>query len=528
MVASPEPLGRPAAAGLSVLAGVMLAAAFPRLGWWPLAWLAFVPLLFALRGRRPRSALLWGWIAGAVGSMLGMSWIAGLIVRFAQQSWVVGVAAALLAGVAHGAALALACFLTSALWRRGLRPMVALPLSLVAAELVVPMVFPWQVGLSQQDVMGLIQISDILGARGISLFVALGGAALFELLSDGASRRTRWWAHGAAGVLAAVLAYGAVRIVQVREARSRAPGLMVGLVQAGLSISEKHDRDRFHINLALHQDLSAQLEREGAELVIWPESSYPFYVPREARRDQTGRNAVRRGFTVPVIFGAGSVDRERHRWNSAFLLDASGELIGPADKNELLIFGEYIPFYDDIELLQRSFPDAWNFTPGERPGVLEMGRLRAGVLNCYEDILPSLVRELAQRRPNLLVNITNDAWFGDTAEPHQHAAFARFRAVEHRVDLVRAVNSGVSGVIASTGEVLARTPVAGGTPRPERGPASPRRLQEPEFVRTTVLERVRLTEAGTVYTVIGDWWAWAVTVGLLAFLVLGRRRGPVQ
>jgi apolipoprotein N-acyltransferase len=250
--------------------------------------------------------------------------------------------------------------------------------------------------------------------------------------------------------------------------------------------------------------MSAELERAGAELVVWPETAYPHYLPRGATRDQPGRRAVRRGFAAPVLFGALSVDpARRRRYNSAYLLDREGRLVGPADKNELLVFGEYIPFYDDLESLQRAFPDAWNFTPGDAPGVLISGELRAGVLNCYEDILPGYVRALARRRPNLLVNLTNDAWFGDTSEPAQHAATARFRAIEHRVDLVRAVNSGVSTVVASTGAVVASTDVS---------------------VRAATLAAVRLTPAGTVYTAVGDSFSWALTLAIPVLLVWRRRR----
>jgi apolipoprotein N-acyltransferase len=129
--------------------------------------------------------------------------------------------------------------------------------------------------------------------------------------------------------------------------------------------------------------------------------------------------------------------------------------------------------------------------------------VRAGVLNCYEDILPDLVRRLARRRPNLLVNVTNDAWFGDSSEPYQHAALARLRAVEHRVDLVRATNSGVSTVVAATGVELAATST---------------------FRETTVVQRVRLLEAGTVYTAAGDLWAWIVAAAIPVLGLLGRRR----
>ena len=281
--------------------------------------------------------------------------------------------------------------------------------------------------------------------------------------------------------------------------------MTVGLVQPALSVEQKHDRARRELNLALHRDMTAELERAGVELVIWPETAYPFTLPREVRRDRSGRRALRRGFEVPILFGAVTVDRGRHqRFNSVYLLERSGALVGPADKNRLLLFGEHVPFYDDLEWLQGQLPNVWNFTAGQRPTTLRSGELRVGVLNCYEDVIPELVLELARQQPNLLVNVSNDAWFGDTAEPHQHAAAARIRAVEHRVDLVRSVNSGVSTAVAATGVELARTEA---------------------FERTTRLVEVRRLEAGTVYTAIGDLWSWLVLLAAVAAsFINGRRR----
>ena len=519
---SDQSYGRWPSVGLCIATAVVMALAFPKVGLWFLAWLAFPSFLLILRGRTPLRGLFWGWLTGAIATTIAMSWVAGLLIRFAQLPWPLAALVAVISGIFHGATFGVTGLLTCWLWTRGVRPIVALPASLVVAELLVPMVFTWQIGMSQHDVLPIIQIADLLGTKGISMVVALGGAAAYELLAAPKCQRTRIWVLGAAGLVLASVLYGTVRVDQVEAVRARAPAMNVGLVQAGLTIYEKHDERRFPINLALHQDMTAQLEREGAELVVWPESAYPYYIDRRSLRDRRGPNAVRRGFTVPVIFGTGSIDRERRRFNSAYLLDESGRLLGPADKNVLLVFGEYIPFYDRLPWLQEWFPDAWNFTPGTEPGVLETGELRAGVLNCYEDILPGFVREMAQRRPNLLVNITNDAWFGDTAEPYQHAALARLRAVEHRIDLVRAVNSGMSTVVAATGEMIASAPVSPPQrprePDMQYGPLGGSRSERAEFFRTTVLARIRLVEAGSLYSRFGDTWAWILTALMFGFL----------
>jgi predicted amidohydrolase len=122
------------------------------------------------------------------------------------------------------------------------------------------------------------------------------------------------------------------------------------------------------------------------------------------------------------------------------LVRPDGSLDGPYDKIFLLLFGEYVPFYDQLRI-KRWIPEASNFARGSGVRLFEVGDLRIAPMICYEDIIPSFGRRLADLRPNLLVNMTNDAWFGATSEPWEHLALAVFRSVEHRLDMVRAVNS---------------------------------------------------------------------------------------
>ena len=161
-----------------------------------------------------------------------------------------------------------------------------------------------------------------------------------------------------------------------------------------------------------------------------------------------------------------------------------------------MLFGEYIPFYDSIPWFTELIPEASNFSRGTEPASFSLrvrGRdFKLGPLICYEDILPGFARRVAKLWPNAFVNITNDAWFGRTAEPYQHLALAVFRSVEHRLEMVRAVNTGVSAHIDAAGRVLAETVSV--DPDAELPPPSPK----------TLLVDLAMLDGGGLYRHVGD------------------------
>lgn len=218
------------------------------------------------------------------------------------------------------------------------------------------------------------------------------------------------------------------------------------------------------------------------------------------------RGAVQRGFTIPTLFGAISWERpgphsERLLYNTAVLLDERGRVVGTYDKVYRLVFGEYIPFGDIFPVFYKWLPAASRFEAGTEVKAFDWGPTRIGVFVCYEDILPAFSSQLAARDPNLLVNLTNDAWFGKTAEPYLHLQLARMRSVETRRTLVRSTNTGVSAVVDPVGRVVAQTD-----------------LDDPELL----VQDVPLLTERTVYTRIGDLFA-QVLLFCVASLVVARR-----
>ena len=524
--------------GLSALSGVLLPLAVPTANLWPLMWIALVPQLHvALTSRTPRRAFLHGWLSGTIANSAGFYWMDGLLERFGHMSPVEALPIMLLLTAYQGLEFAILSWGVHRLRdRTGGRLPVALMAMLVMAaiELCMPQIFPFYLAMSQASVPALIQIADLTGPIGVTaLMVAWNGALLDAWQAKRAgqreSRAPRWRAAlrplvVSSAFVVVALVYGAVRIHQVDVARAAAPKVKTGLVQANVGILEKWDPTEFAKLLATHQRLSAELASAGAQLVVWPESSYPYALPRPFEHEWPAGDPrrVRVGFDAPLLFGAltrttGRPQKpaDRYPYNTALMMDVDGRVTGAYDKVFLMLFGEYIPFYDSVPWFTELFPEASNFSRGSEPGSFPLtinGRdYKLGPLICYEDILPTFTRRVAKLSPNALVNITNDAWFGRTAEPYQHLALAVFRAVENRLELVRAVNTGVSAHVDAAGRVLARTDSVDPAETPDAPPS-------------TLLVELAMLEGGGLYRHVGDLFGFACLLVLVALAARGLPR----
>ena len=513
--------------GLSALSAALLCLSVPKTNAWPLMWIALVPQLHvALTSKTAKRAFLQGWLTGTLANTVAFYWMDGLLERFGHMSPVEALPIMLLLTAYQGLEFGL---LSWGVYRVRARTegtlSVAITAMLVMAtiELMMPQVFPFYLAISQAWVPAVIQIADLTGPIGVSALMVAWNGALVDA----------WHAHRAGGsrlrplavasaVVGVALVYGAVRLHQVDAARAAAPKVKTGLVQANVGILEKWDPQEFAQLLATHQRVSAQLALSGAELIVWPESSYPYALPRPFEHEWPAGDPrrVREGFTTPLLFGAltraaGPPQKpaDKYPYNTALMMDAAGNVTGAYDKVFLMLFGEYIPFYDTIPWFTELFPEASNFSRGSDPASFPLragGRdYKLGPLICYEDILPSFTRRVAKLSPNALVNITNDAWFGRTAEPYQHLALAVFRAVENRLELVRAVNTGVSAHVDAAGRILARTDSVDPALTPDAPPA-------------TLLVDLAMLDGGGLYRHVGDLFGFGCAVSLIALLVRKR------
>jgi apolipoprotein N-acyltransferase len=193
-------------------------------------------------------------------------------------------------------------------------------------------------------------------------------------------------------------------------------------------------------------------------------------------------------------------------YNTATLLDGQGRVKGMYNKTFLLAFGEYIPFAKYFPQVYDMLPAASEFSPGETIEVFELGEHRLGLMICYEDIIPAFGRKVAALDPHVIINVTNDAWFGKTSEPYLHLALATFRTVETRKWLLRSTNTGVSAFVDATGKIVAQTSI-----------------YDPEAIAYDV---PMMTGPPTLYVRIGDVVGYLGLLGIFVLLGMAWRRKP--
>jgi apolipoprotein N-acyltransferase len=460
----------------ALTSGALVALALPERHLGLVAWLALVPLLLATE-RVPalRTSGLLGWLAGSVINLVGLSWMVDVLRRFGPMHFVWSAAAYVALCLYQGLVFALFAlsvqYLRRTLHVRG-RPIplvVLAPVVMVACELPLPFVFPWNLALTQAWSLPVIQIAELGGPSAVTaLLMVVNGALADALGADGARARS---VGAAALIVGLALGFGQWRVADLEAQEEAVLKLRIGIVQAnagpGVDLSS---RDAAAARLALLQEKSAELDARGVGLLVWSETAFPYALPASLQRDfpETRAVRIRRGFRAPLVFGAASVaaserdPSEKQQANSAFYLGRDERILGRYDKNELVAFGEAVPFDDQLPFLQGlRLGEAGQFSRGREVTSFSLDQgsrqLRVAPMICLEDIFPGFGRRVAATHPHVLVNLTNDAWFGATSEPMQHLALAVFRSVEQRVPLVRAVNNGPSGFISSTGRWTALT-----------------------------------------------------------------------
>lgn len=492
----------------ALVSGLLLALAFPRPDLAPLAWFGMVPLLLVC-GRRPFAS---GFVAGVGFFGLVLYWLNIVMVHYGHLHPVLsGVAYLLLTGF-------LALYFAVAVWaarylqaRLALAVPLTLPILWVALEFLRSFFltgFPWALlGYSQQSLLPMIQSADLLGPYGLSFLLVLCNATLAALA--GWLRRGRRVPFPRLALIATLvlfagnLAYGHFRLA--RHPDRRAATLQTVLAQGNIDQSVKWDPAYQWGTVDIYRRLSSVEPDAAARLIIWPESAVPFFFQEPGLLSGRVRQTAVDGKSW-LLFGSPAfedINRRRHYLNSAFLLSPSGEVLGRSDKVHLVPFGEYVPLKSILPFIDKLVVGIGEFSPGAI-SPLPMNGHKIGVLVCFEGIFPELAREYVRRGSDLLVNITNDAWFGRSSAPYQHLAMARFRAVENRIWLARAANTGISALISPSGRITARSGL---------------------FERTSVQGSVGLGSRPTLYNRLGDIFPTLCGLASLVGLLLAWRRG---
>ena len=495
---------------LGLVSGILLTLSFPKIdqGW--LAWISLTPLLLAVRQTDPRNGFLIGFWTGLVQNLGLMYWTVHTMnlygnlplfqcipVLFLLASYL-----ALYTG-AFGLAVTALCN----------RPW-TLPLVAPAAWVVLEMLrahlftgFPWEMlGYSQYKYLWIIQIADLAGVYGVSaLIVAVNTAlamAVFHWLetpwqSGPVSKRLLVGTTTLTFLgLVAVCGYGLGRLSKVDQAVANAEKPDIAVIQGNIDQAHKWDPSFQMITAVKYKKLSQETAAKGAKLIIWPETATPFYFFQDPLLSRLILDGIRET-GVYYLIGSPSYDKDKEKiryYNSAYLVTPQGKAAGRYDKVHLVPFGEYVPLKRWLPFIKKMVAQVGDFATGHRGSTLKWNHHGLGVLICYEVIFPDLARAMTQNGASLLINITNDAWFGYTSAAYQHFSMAVFRSVENRRTLARAANTGISGFIDPAGRILSETAL---------------------YTETAVLANVPLISMDTVYTRRGDY-----PLGLFALLIL--------
>lgn len=473
-----------------------LALAFPRTDWDAVAWVLLTPVIVMALARRPGAALAWGWFFGLVFFLVLLRWLDFTFRLYSAIPWPLTWGPIGLLAAYCGLYVGLFAWSVSWIGRRR-SPALALavaPFLWVAGEWVRGRLlggFPWgALGYSQYRRLPVIQIAELGGVHAVSFVLLAVNAAIAGCLV--LSWRPALAGVGAATVLvAATLGFGMSRLAEPQP-----PGeVRVAVIQPSIAQPLKADMSYAATTLEIETSLTRRAGGEGADLIVWPETSLPAVLRREPRL-LARLTALSRELRTPLLVGSIDIDEKSPPkvYNTAFLLTEGG-IVGRYDKIHLVPFGEFVPLSGVIGFVRSWAEFIADLEPGARTVVFPGPPAPLGVVICYEGIFPELVREFVRGGARLMVNMTNDAWFGRTDGPWQHLAMYPFRAVEHRTAVVRAANTGVSAVIAPNGQIIRRLTL---------------------FRRGTALEVVPLRSRQTLYTRFGEWLAYlslAVSAG---------------
>jgi len=516
-------------------------------GWLePLAWVALVPALLALRGARgPGRAALLGLVAGLAYFYASVHWVSHAMTAFGGLPLPLAfLGLTLLVGymAAHwAAAFAVSHHLHA---RLGWPLWAVLPPVWAAFELCRNHLFtgfPWgNLGYTQVNTPWVAQLAAAGGVYAIAALVVLVNAALAEAA---AARRP---APGqaprpvparplavAGGALAVVLTYGAVHLAVVEGRVEAAPTFAVGIVQPNVDQSKKNKaRDNASYILPRLVGPTVQADREEADLVVWPEASYPIYVPAGTRtyaQQWSGLPTLEHAHLLAGVatfeyFQDEETGKRRGRvGNVNQLLSPGLDVLGSYQKNHLVPFGEYVPLGKYLKFLKQVVPSFAATAPGT--GLVQLafpapggaGEVRLAPMICFDAIFPEINVAYGRQdpEPEVLVNTTNDAWYGHSSGPYQFLAIVRMRAIESGKAVVRAAYAGVSAVILPTGEVAPGAI--------EVGPVEPLAVPQEEPPRLLLADVPRL-RGRTLYTIIGDAFAYACALFTLGGLVAARVR----
>jgi apolipoprotein N-acyltransferase len=453
-------------------------------------------ILLARRAESPGKAFTWGWAAGSAAYGAGLYWVVIPVHTYGGIPLALALPCPVLLGMYLGLYTGLFCWL---LHRAS--PFLPWPLAGILAGASWAMLelargtlftgFPWLVLPSALSPWPwTIQGASLVGGYGLAGVIVLAMA---------------WPAFGRfrpvpvlASLLLALLtaAFGLVRSVEVPATDGTlSTSIVQGNIDQTLKWSPEYQRKSVEKYLGLTRSM---VQAHGPDLVVWPETALPFYFQEQNELSESVRRFVSEN-RIRLVMGAPGFTQHGDEFtyhNRAFLIGSGGVVKALYDKEHLVPFGEYVPLRQFLPFLGKLVEGAGDFSPGQSTDPLSVGDIAMGTLICYEAIFPELAQRRVERGANILVNLSNDAWFGTSSAPRQHLDLAVLRAVEQNRCLIRATNTGISGLVDHRGEIL-----------------QPTRLFETTAIHFGTVPLI----SGTTF--FHRWYSW-ITLGILLIPVL--------
>ena len=482
-----------------------------------------------------------GLLAGVVFHALAFYWLPDTMTLFGGFPSVVSYLLFFLFCVVSGFQFSVFAYLGAFMRNRALGSLcVPLAVSWMFAELAYPRLFPWAIGHTLIAAPEFAALAAYAGVPLCSVLVVWWGSVLTRIVQLRSGTYRTSLALLLFSVTSLLYVVGLSHIDASNAKEANAARLRVALVQGNLAVKEKGDVRLLNANIQRYRELSDSALSQGAELLLWPESVSNYWTPESLVSVRGTRFDPLPQRSAAILYGGLSY-RERPadeyqslmrnhsyfdtpewreqlrylRFNSVFALDANGSMLGSYHKKVLMPFGEYVPFSSWFPVLKTILPRTGDFTPGDKdqpiafPGLARSDAAgtqvvpRVASLICYEDLIPELSREAVTHSANLLVNQTNDAWYGDTAAPYQHHLLAQWRAIESGRYLLRVTNTGLTAVVNAKGETQAALPI---------------------FEEGVLVDSVPLLSGSTVYSVFGDRPAWMISLLFVGYFFVTRAR----
>ncbi|MBF0224763.1 MAG: apolipoprotein N-acyltransferase [Desulfobacterales bacterium] len=483
---------------LAILSGLLLTASFPAPNFSYLAWISIIPLLYSIRDVEGKKAFLLGLISGLSHYLTLMYWIINTIKTYGELPFILGLLLLLLLALYLSLYIALFCCLITkfCLTSKNIQvytPIIWILLEYLRGKLLTG--FPWLLlGYSQFERLNLIQVSDIFGVYGISFLIIFVNVSLFIVFLH--LTKIKWkflQINKKDSTLSIIicfflflssLLYGKWQIYNFDK--KTFPLLKAAVIQGNIDQSAKWDYVVQEQNLNKYISLSKSAKISKPDIIVWPETAASFYYKNNAYLSAL-LDANIRAINTNFIIGSPSFERKQNEtilyFNSAYLINNYATVEGRYDKVHLVPFGEYVPLKKILPFIEKIVENIGDFSNGKKGEILYLNNAKIGVQICYEVIFPELSSAIVRNGANVIVNITNDAWFGFSSAPFQHFSMVVFRAIENKKSVIRSANTGISGFIDPLGRIISFSPL---------------------FVESMLVENVPLVENQTFYSKHGD------------------------